>query len=59
VDVVRRWTIDGDEVDVASRKWRRRFNHFVRKPGIIAEVKRRMRRRERREGRHAVRKGVE
>jgi hypothetical protein len=56
---MKRRTIDGDEIDVTSRNWRRRFNYFVRKPRIIAEVKRRIRRRERREGRRAIRKGSE
>lgn len=56
---MKRRTIDGDEADVTSRVWRRRFNGRVRKPGLISAVKRRMRRRERHEARHAAWKGVE
>lgn len=49
VGVVKRRTIDGDERDVVSRYWRRHCL-YLQRAGAASAIKRRMRRRERREG---------
>lgn len=52
----RRIAKNGDEADVISKRWRRMVARFQR-AGEAKAVKRRINRRERREGRAEIRKG--
>ncbi|QGZ17342.1 hypothetical protein SEA_POWERPUFF_44 [Arthrobacter phage Powerpuff] len=54
----RRPARDADEVDAVSR-WGRRYLCYIQRPGVRSAIKRRVRRRERREGRATIRKGTE
>lgn len=54
----RRPARDADEVDAVSR-WGRRYLCYIQRPGVRSAIKRRVRRRERREGRATIRKGAE
>lgn len=54
----RRPARDADEVDAVSR-WGRRYLCYTQRPGARSAIKRRVRRRERREGRATIRKGTE
>jgi hypothetical protein len=56
VTAPRRIAKNGDEADVISKRWRRRLA-WLQRAGATKSVKRRINRRERREGRAEIRKG--
>lgn len=52
--IERRIRKDVDEMDACS-KWGRRFFRWINKPGVRSRIKKKIRRRERREGKEELR----
>lgn len=54
-DPVKRRVIKGDEYDTVS--WMRRYLCYLARPGATDKIKRRLRRRERHDAKHQIRRG--